>query len=60
MWPQIIWFVIALLNLGVELARHGEERTGEHNFFNSLISFTLTVSLLAWGGFFEPLLRWFR
>ena len=32
-WPQVVWAVLVLLGLGIELARHGQARTGKHSFW---------------------------
>lgn len=42
----IILICIYILNLGIELAKHGEEKTGEHNFFNALIGSAIGIILL--------------
>jgi hypothetical protein len=51
--PQIIVILIWGLGLGVELANHGKNRTGKHNFFNKLIGVSITAAILGMGGFFE-------
>lgn len=52
-WPQVIWAVLVLLGLGIELARHGQTRTGKHSFWWQLFG-SATVALLLWcGGFFS-------
>lgn len=50
--PQIIWFVIILLHLGFGLAKHGQKRNDEHNFFVDLFATAFSFGLLYWGGFF--------
>ena len=51
--PQIILIVILALDLGLIMAKHGEEKKGEHNFFVNLFSTAVMVGLLIWGGFFD-------
>lgn len=52
-WPQIVWSVLALLGLGVALARHGQQRTDKHNFWSQLAACVLGAWLLWSGGFFS-------
>ncbi|HHQ5947020.1 TPA: transglycosylase SLT domain-containing protein, partial [Enterobacter hormaechei subsp. hoffmannii] len=52
-WPQVVWAVLVLLGLGIELARHGQARTGKHSFWWQLFG-SATVAWLLWcGGFFS-------
>ena len=52
-WPQVVWAVLVLLGLGIELARHGQNRTGKHSFWWQLFG-SVTVAWLLWcGGFFS-------
>lgn len=45
-----IWFciliVIHILNLGVELGKHGERKTKTHNFFVQLVGSAIGITLL--------------
>jgi len=50
--PQIIWFVLTFLGLGVSMSKHGEPKSGENNFFVDLLCTALVLGLLYWGGFF--------
>lgn len=52
-WPQVIWAVMALLGLGIEMARHGQPRTGKHSFWWQLSGTALVAGLLWSGGFFR-------
>lgn len=52
-WPQVIWSVLALLGLGIELARHGQPRTGKHSFWWQLFGVVIATWLLWCGGFFS-------
>ena len=46
---------ISIMGLGFAIAKHGEPKGGNHNFFHSLIAIIL-VWLLYWGaGLFDPL-----
>lgn len=35
---QIILFALILINLGIEMGRHGQKKEGKHNFFITLFS----------------------
>lgn len=35
---QIILFSLLLINLGIDMARHDQEKKGKHNFFITLFS----------------------
>ena len=48
--PQIIFIVIASIEVLVHAIKHGEHR--EFNIFVRLIDTALMVGLLFWGGFF--------
>ncbi len=50
--PQIVLIVLFCLSLGISMAKHGQEETKKHNFFTSLVSVAIEVSILIWGGFF--------
>lgn len=51
--PQIIWICAVAFSLGVEIAKHGEPKTGKHDGFVQLIGTILGGYLLYWGGFFS-------
>ena len=52
--PQIIYIALMASSLGIYAAHHGESRSGEkYNFFTALISVTIQMLLLWWGGFFN-------
>ena len=50
--PQIIIIVMYALGIGIALSKHGEQRNDKYNFFVTLISTAIELSLLWWGGFF--------
>lgn len=50
--PQFIYLALMLLGLGIALAKDGEPKTGNHNFWATFIGECLLCSLLYWGGFF--------
>jgi LPXTG-motif cell wall-anchored protein len=51
--PQIILCVLYCLSLGVNLAKHGQPKTGKESFWTGLIAIIIVVTLLIWGGFFS-------
>ena len=51
--PQIIYLALALLGLGSELAKHGEEKVSKYNFWSRLIAQGIIIWILVAGGFFS-------
>ena len=49
---QIIYIGILCLGLGVAAAKHGQPRTDKYNFWVQLVSVAITITILAFGGFF--------
>ena len=50
---QIIYLVLTFMSLGITLALNDTPKTGKHNFGVSLVSASLQLSLLYFGGFFK-------
>lgn len=50
--PQIIIIALYSMNLGINLVKNGEQRTGNYSFFTALIAVAINIALLRWGGFF--------
>lgn len=50
--PQLLLIGLYALSLGCHLAKHGERHATNYNFFVALLSTTLQMLLLWWGGFF--------
>lgn len=49
----LIMIGISLIGFGIELSRHGQDKTGQHNAFFYLIGLIIT-GLLYWGaGLFD-------
>lgn len=42
----IILILLEFMGLGIDLARHGKERTVKDNFWSSLIAKTISITLL--------------
>jgi len=55
MLPQLIYLAFVFLGLGITMVNHGKPRSAE-DFWTTLIAQVLTVLLLWWGGFFDPLI----
>lgn len=51
--PQLITLSLYALVCGLSLGKHGEPRTGNHNFFVDLIASALCITVLWWGGYFS-------
>lgn len=51
--PQITFLVLYVLNLGVALAKHGEEEIRQYNFISRTVGILIQIGLLYWGGFFS-------
>ena len=50
--PQLIYIALLMIGIGIDTAKHGEPKTGNHNCTSSIIAAILTIALLYWGGFF--------
>lgn len=51
--PQIIYILLNCVSLGIIMSKHGQPKTGNENFFITLIAQIICYSLLIWGGFFS-------
>lgn len=52
-WPQILMMVLLAMDVGMNLAKHGETREGKYNFGVTLIADGIIAALLWAGGFFS-------
>ena len=50
--PQIAMIALYMISLGVSLSEHGKKTIKTENFLTSLISVSIQLTLLWWGGFF--------
>lgn len=50
---RILYVGLLLMGLGVALAKHGEYKSGRHNFWVSLIGVAIDLLVLYGGGFFD-------
>jgi hypothetical protein len=52
--PQIIYICLMSYSILNELSRHGEtKKPSKYNFFTTLISAAILITLLIYGGFFK-------
>lgn len=51
-WPQFIFMACYLISIGVNRAKHGEQREGKFNFFATVIGVVVEFLILKAGGFF--------
>ena len=51
--PQIIWLVLAVLSVGIALAKNGERKKENYSFFTALIATIIEIIILSYGGFFK-------
>lgn len=49
---QILMLFIILSGLFLEANKHGQEKTGKHNFWVYLIATIINIVILSFGGFF--------
>jgi len=51
--PQLIILGLVILSWGIHIAKHGDPKVTKWNFWLDLISSTINLGLLWWGGFFH-------
>jgi len=52
-WPQFTMIVLTAMSLGVGLSKHGEPKTGNHNFTLDIIATIIVHTILYFGGFYS-------
>jgi hypothetical protein len=52
-WPQWVFLVILVLDVGIGLAKHGEQKEGTHSFWVTAIAAAFVAWVLLSGGFFK-------
>lgn len=57
MIATIILLSLELISLGICLAKHGEPKRGEYNFWYQLIAFIIVIVLLYFAGVFNNFVR---
>lgn len=50
---NLIYLSLMILTLGIYLAKHGQKRDGNYNFWHGLISAIIYIFILYKGGFFN-------
>jgi phosphate/sulfate permease len=56
-WPVGIYLALTAAGLLLMAHKHGQPRTGTHTLWGGLFSTALVLALLAWGGFFDGLIK---
>lgn len=51
--PQIIMIIFFAMDLGINLAKHGEDKKGKYNIWVALICALIEFFILYCGGFFS-------
>ncbi len=51
--PQLIFVGLQLIGVGVDIANHGKNKTGQYNGWASFIGTCILFAILYWGGFFK-------
>lgn len=57
MWALIALIALQMLGLGVSLARHGEPREGNYNFFTTLLSCAISWWLIYMAGMLDKFIK---
>lgn len=53
-WPQVIWIVLALVSLGIHIAKHGDPLVAKYSAWLRLGQLAIIATVLWSGGFFHP------
>lgn len=53
MIASIILLILAAMELGIYLAKHGEDKTGKYNFWTGLFSVAIYLVLYYYAGVFD-------
>jgi hypothetical protein len=56
MIPQLFYIGLIFTGLGVALAKNGKKREGKYNAFIFILAKGVIITILYYGGFFDPLL----
>lgn len=51
--PQILIIILFAINLGINIAKHGEDKEEKYNFWSTLIGTLIECFILYCGGFFS-------
>lgn len=57
MKPQIIYLILALISLMINANKHGKVNDKPSNVWFTIVAFSIQISLLYWGGFFDSILK---
>lgn len=51
--PQLLILALYFMNIGMNVAKNGEPKEGTYSAATSLIATAISLTILAWGGFFS-------
>lgn len=51
-WPQITMLCIMCIDIGMHIAKHGEEKHEKYNAWVAIVTAAIELSILYAGGFF--------
>ena len=57
MIPQLIVISIGMINLGMEISKHGKQETKKYNWWASLLATLIYWTILYYGGFWTILAK---
>lgn len=57
MSPQIIYLILAFTSLMINANRHGKVSNKPSNVWFTIVAFSIQISLLYWGNFFDSILK---
>ena len=49
-WVGVTLLCLMTLSLGMDLVRHGQKKTGKHNFWSSLLATLIVLTIYYFGG----------
>ena len=55
-WWQIVWIVLAAINIGISLVMDGTPKTGKHSFWVNVFGLAFNFALLYFGGFWAGMI----
>jgi len=57
MTPQLIYLCLVFMSLGINISEHGKIEEKPKNAWYSILSISIGLGLLYWGGFFDCLFK---
>lgn len=56
MIPQLIYIALAIFGLSLHAIKNGERRTDKYTFWGQLVALIISITILYYGGFWNPIL----